>query len=37
VLTHRLILTEEERLKDQSTDRFIAKLINQVPVPLTAE
>ena len=32
VLTHRLILAEEERLKGKSTDRLIEKLINRVPV-----
>ncbi len=36
VLTHRLILAEKERLKGKSTDRFIEKLIDQVPVPVTA-
>ena len=32
VLTHRLILAEEERLKGKSTDRLIQKLISRVPV-----
>ena len=32
VLTHRLILAEEERLKGKSTGRLIEKLINRVPV-----
>ena len=32
VLTHRLVLAEEERLKGKSTDRLIEKLINRVPV-----
>ena len=36
VLTHRLILFEEERLKGKSTDRLIEKLIKRVPVPVTA-
>jgi MoxR-like ATPase len=36
VLTHRLILAEEERLKGKSTDSLIEKLINRVPVPVTA-
>jgi MoxR-like ATPase len=36
VLTHRLILAEEERLKGKSTDHLIEKLINRVPVPVTA-
>ena len=37
VLTHRLILAEEERLKGKSTDRFIEKLIDRVPVPVAAK
>ncbi len=37
VLTHRLILAEQERLKGKSTDRFIENLINQIPVPLATE
>ncbi|MEE4262193.1 MAG: MoxR family ATPase [Desulfobacteraceae bacterium] len=36
VLTHRLILAEEERLKGKSTDLLIEKLINRIPVPVTA-
>jgi MoxR-like ATPase len=32
VLTHRLILAEEERLKGKSTDHLIEKLINRIPV-----
>jgi MoxR-like ATPase len=32
VLTHRLILTENERLKGKSTDHFIEKLIKRIPV-----
>ena len=32
VLTHRLVLAEEERLKGKSTDRLIEKIINCVPV-----
>ena len=36
VLTHRLILAEEERLKGKSTDHLIEKLINRVAVPVTA-
>jgi len=35
VLTHRLILAEEERLKGKSTDQLIEKLINRVPIPVT--
>ncbi len=37
VLTHRLILTENERLKGKSTNHFIEKLIKRVPVPVAAE
>lgn len=37
VLTHRLILTENERLKGKSTDHFIEKLIKRIPVPVTAQ
>jgi len=36
VLTHRLILTQNERLKGKSTDHLIEKLINRVPVPIAA-
>ena len=36
VLTHRLILSEDERLKGKSTDHFIEKLINRVPVPVAS-
>ena len=36
VLTHRLILSETERLKGQSTDHLIEKLIHHIPVPVTA-
>ena len=36
VLTHRLILAEEERLKGKSTGRLIENLIKSVPVPVTA-
>lgn len=32
VLTHRLILTENERLKGKSTNHFIERLIRRVPV-----
>ena len=37
VLTHRLILAEEERMKGKSADHFIEKLINQVPVPVATD
>ena len=36
VLTHRLILTENERLKGKSTDHFIEKLLRRAPVPVAA-
>ncbi|UCF95411.1 MAG: MoxR family ATPase, partial [Desulfobacterales bacterium] len=36
VLTHRLILTEDERLKGKSTDLLIENLINCIRVPTTA-
>jgi MoxR-like ATPase len=32
-LTHRLILKEEERLRGETTERFLEKIIEQVPVP----
>jgi MoxR-like ATPase len=36
VLTHRLILSEDERLKGNSTDYLIEKLLNRVPVPVAS-
>ena len=36
VLTHRLILTEEERLKGTGTGHLIENLLQRLPVPLTA-
>jgi MoxR-like ATPase len=36
VLTHRLILTEEERLKGTGTGHLIENLIDRLPVPLTS-
>ena len=36
VLTHRLILTENERLKGKSTDHFIEKLLKRIPVPVAS-
>lgn len=36
VLTHRLILSEDQRLKGKNTDHFIDRLINRVPVPIAA-
>jgi MoxR-like ATPase len=36
VLTHRLILSEDERLKGNSTDHLIEKLINRIPVPVAS-
>jgi MoxR-like ATPase len=34
VLTHRLVLSEDERLKGNSTDHLIEKLLNRIPVPV---
>ena len=36
VLTHRLILTEEERIKGTGTDYLIENLLHRLPVPLAA-
>jgi MoxR-like ATPase len=36
VLTHRLILTENERLKGKNTNHFIERLIKRVAVPVAA-
>ena len=36
VLTHRLILKEEERLQGESADRIIEELIGRIPVPAAA-
>ena len=36
VLTHRLILSEDERLKGNRTDDLIEKLINRIPVPVAS-
>jgi len=36
VLCHRLILKEEERLRDESTDHLIGELIGRIPVPAAA-
>ena len=36
VLTHRLILTEEERIKGTGTDHLIENLLHRLPVPLAA-
>ena len=36
VLTHRLILAENERLKGKSTDHFIEKLLKRIPVPVAS-
>jgi len=33
VLAHRLILTEEERLRGETAERFVEQIIDQVPVP----
>jgi MoxR-like ATPase len=34
VLTHRLVLSEDERLKGNRTDHLIEKLLNRIPVPV---
>jgi MoxR-like ATPase len=36
VLAHRLILSEEERLRGENSDRTIDELIGQIPVPAAA-
>ena len=36
VLTHRLILSQDERLKGNSTDHLVEKLLNRVPVPVVS-
>jgi MoxR-like ATPase len=36
VLTHRLILSENERLKGNSTGHFVEKLLRRIPVPVTS-
>ena len=36
VLTHRLILKEEERLRGEHADHLIGKLIGRIPVPAAA-
>lgn len=33
VLTHRLILREEERIRGETPDRFLAEIIDRLPVP----
>jgi MoxR-like ATPase len=33
VLTHRLILREEERLRGETPDHFLEEIISQIPVP----
>jgi len=33
VLAHRLILKEEERLRGETTDRFLKEIIDRIPVP----
>jgi MoxR-like ATPase len=37
VLAHRLILKEEERLRGESTEHFLAEIIRQIPVPAPTE
>jgi len=36
VLTHRLVLSEDERLKGNSTDHLVEKLLNRIPVPVAS-
>lgn len=37
VLAHRLILREEERLRGETTEHFLAEIVNQIPVPAPEE
>jgi MoxR-like ATPase len=37
VLAHRLILTEEERLRGGTTERFLEEVMAQIPVPIPTE
>ena len=37
VLAHRLILNEEERLRGETTEHFLAEIIRQIPVPAPTE
>jgi len=33
VLTHRLILKEEERMRGEAAEHFLEEIISQIPVP----
>jgi MoxR-like ATPase len=37
VLAHRLILREEERLRGETPEHFLAEIVSQIPVPAPAE
>jgi MoxR-like ATPase len=37
VLAHRLILREEERLRGETPEHFLAEILSQIPVPAPAE
>jgi MoxR-like ATPase len=37
VLAHRLILTEEERLRGETPAHFLQQVLSRVPVPAPAE
>ena len=37
VLTHRLILKEEERLRGETPEYFLEEIIKQIPVPAPTE
>ncbi len=37
VLTHRLILKEEERLRGEASEHFLEEIIKQIPVPAPTE
>jgi len=37
VLAHRLILTEEERLRGGTAERFLQEIIARLPVPAPTE
>lgn len=36
VLAHRLVLTEEARLKEEPADRLVHELVQRIPVPIAA-
>ncbi len=37
VLSHRLILEDAERLRGETTERFVAQILQEVPVPVPSE